>query len=291
MTNRTYAELLDRIEALAGKDSFTSNEQTRILSLANARLYAAYRRSDYWPRYLTIGEARFVTDNTVPFAQESAVIVADAGTTDANGVYQPLVTQVSGSRKWYLNGDITSYYISEISGEFTLYPPSGLSLYQSDAGAEPWSVTWSLSSGTAPAPTSTQGTRANVDTFLRLYSGVVYGPNENGYELDMFVDNDGAHPTNTSTEWDQLYCTYKKVWDGPYLANSTAIPQEFFEFTAVGVLSDWMRSNGNFSDARFAAAEADELLNAELVSKQVQYNAQVYAPRYNTYISRQSRNY
>lgn len=290
---RTYADLLDRIEALAGKDSFTANEQTRILSLVNARLYSAYRRCDYWPRYFYVSEARFCDADTVAYTQASAVLVADAGTTDVNGYYQPVST-LNSKTLYYLGGDVDSIALFWTGTEWRIASDtsSTIQYYDDNGGVSPWSGTWQASSGgTAPAPAVTEDTRANIDTFFRLFTGPMYGTSPSGYELDFYVDDDGAHTTSTTTSYDQLYVTYKAPWDGPYAADSASIPLEFFEYAAHGVLSDWLRSAGQWDQARAEGAEAESMLNFELMRKQVQYNAQMYAPRYQTYISKQSRNY
>lgn len=289
---RTYAELLDRIEALAGKDSFTANEQTRILSLVNSRLYSAYRSCDYWPRYITVGEARPTTDNVVPYTQDTQVLVSGAGFTVVDGTYT-YDGELNGKPSYISDGgnnaiqwDSGQWIISTDNNEF-------ISVYaytSTDDVAYPWLATF-VNETTNPVPSVTEVSFSDIDTFLRLYTGPVYGSNESGCELDFYVGNDGAHPTNTQAEWDQLYVTYKRVWDGPYLANSTQIPQEFFDYAAMAVLADWLRSNGNFEEGRAAEAEANSILDFEKLTKQVLYNARIYAPAFNTYISHQNRNF
>ena len=66
---------------------------------------------------------------------------------------------------------------------------------------------------------------------------------------------------------------------------------EFFEYAAHGSLADWLRSAGNLEQAGAEDLVAEAMLNFELMRKQVQYNAQMYAPRFRTYISQQSRNF
>lgn len=68
METRTYADLYALIEALCGV-SFASVEQPRIAALVNRRATRAYRASNYWPRFLVIGEERAVTLNVVPFTE------------------------------------------------------------------------------------------------------------------------------------------------------------------------------------------------------------------------------
>lgn len=68
METRTYSDLYALIEALCGV-SFAGLETNRIKALVNRRATRAYRASDYWPRYLTIGEERDVSSGVIPYAQ------------------------------------------------------------------------------------------------------------------------------------------------------------------------------------------------------------------------------
>ena len=68
METRTYADLYETIEALCGV-SFASVEQPRIRALINRRATKAYRASNYWPRYLTVGQARAASSKIVPFEE------------------------------------------------------------------------------------------------------------------------------------------------------------------------------------------------------------------------------
>jgi hypothetical protein len=71
MQTDTYANLYSLVKGLTGNTSFTSSEDTLIQSFINRRIYNAYRRSTYWPRYLVVGEARTATDSIIPFTQVS----------------------------------------------------------------------------------------------------------------------------------------------------------------------------------------------------------------------------
>jgi len=71
MQNRTYAQLLDTIEALAGVDSFDpSSEEGKILSFVNRRAFAAYSASSVWERFIVVGEERTLSaGQLVPFTE------------------------------------------------------------------------------------------------------------------------------------------------------------------------------------------------------------------------------
>ena len=69
MQTDTFTNLLTLVKGLSGNTSFTSAEETLVGSFINRRIYNAYKRSNYWPRYLVLGEARAATNSTIPFTQ------------------------------------------------------------------------------------------------------------------------------------------------------------------------------------------------------------------------------
>lgn len=68
MQTRTYAELLLLIQSLCGV-VFANLELGRIKALINRRALRAFRSTNYWPRYLKIGEERTVTSDVVPYTE------------------------------------------------------------------------------------------------------------------------------------------------------------------------------------------------------------------------------
>jgi hypothetical protein len=68
MQTRTYAELLSLIQSLSGV-VFATLELGRIKALINRRALRAYRSTNYWPRFLKIGEERVVTSDVVPYTE------------------------------------------------------------------------------------------------------------------------------------------------------------------------------------------------------------------------------
>jgi len=68
MQTRTYAELLSLIQSLSGV-VFATLELGRIKALSNRRALRAYRSTNYWPRFLKIGEERAVTSDVVPYTE------------------------------------------------------------------------------------------------------------------------------------------------------------------------------------------------------------------------------
>lgn len=68
MQTKSYSELYSLIQSLCGV-IFADIEKPRIRSLVNRRAERAYRASNYWTRFLKIGEERDVISNVVPFTQ------------------------------------------------------------------------------------------------------------------------------------------------------------------------------------------------------------------------------
>jgi hypothetical protein len=68
MQTRTYADLFSLIQALCGV-VFASIETPRIKALINRRAIRAYRASNYWTRFLKIGEERTVTSGVIPYTE------------------------------------------------------------------------------------------------------------------------------------------------------------------------------------------------------------------------------
>lgn len=70
MQTKTYAELFALIQALCGV-VFASIETPRIKALINRRALRAYRSSNYWTRFLKIGEERAVASSVIPYSEGS----------------------------------------------------------------------------------------------------------------------------------------------------------------------------------------------------------------------------
>ena len=68
MQTKTYAELFALIQALCGV-VFASIVTPRIKALINRRAMRAYRASNYWTRFLKIGEERVVSSSVIPYSE------------------------------------------------------------------------------------------------------------------------------------------------------------------------------------------------------------------------------
>ena len=66
--------MLDMIKSLCGVE-FATIELGRINALINRRAKRAYRASNNWPRFITVGESRAVTSRNVPYAEGSLATI------------------------------------------------------------------------------------------------------------------------------------------------------------------------------------------------------------------------
>jgi hypothetical protein len=85
--------------------------------------------------------------------QFSRVIVSGAGTAAANGTYLPAYVQ-NGKMSYAKSGGYSVIF----DGDVWSIETSTSVLYSNNSPAAPWSGTWIVSSGTAPAPTVSEGT-------------------------------------------------------------------------------------------------------------------------------------
>lgn len=294
MKYRTFSDLLDGVKALQGVASYTTAEQTRVVSLLNRRLKDAYDTSRVWPRYLVGGESRYMdSDQVVAYEQESAVIVSGAGTDDVNGTYQPVDTN-NGKIRYYKDGDTDSYQIY-FDGDVWVIGSGTVDFYGStSSGSEyPWldDFTEVSYAGTAPAPTVTEGVRRDVSEFIRIHRTRPYF-NNSAYEYTFFVDSAGAHVTNVSPSGESVaYVTYKAEWDGPYASDATTVPEEFSAYAIQAAYADILRQVGDVEKAQAEERAASEQLALECMRVEQLANNAILGTRIQSHLSQQSRYY
>jgi hypothetical protein len=67
MQTRLYSDLFGLIQAMLGI-SFSVVEAIRVKALVNRRAQRAYRASNYWTRFLKVGEQRDIVDGVLPYS-------------------------------------------------------------------------------------------------------------------------------------------------------------------------------------------------------------------------------
>lgn len=282
MTNRTYADLFDLIESLAGVDEFAPTETTKILAMANRRLRQAYDACDIWPRYQRL-DARPAPDGYVPYSYDASAGIRNSSSVTRSGATVTFVT--SGVDFNVVTGQ--KVMVSGLSGTVD---PNGIFVVTSVDGQ---TVTYDLPSGTGSETYTGTGlftpvTLPDVEVFVRLHDrNPVSGTG--GNEYDFFVDTNGANPIGNSPELEGFWVTYKAIWDGPYTNASANIPQEWFYYAAHATYADFLRMDGQTDRALAEEAVAQMYLDTELTKAGQQRNMNNLFRRFSTYTSRQFR--
>lgn len=118
MQTDTYSNLYTLVKGLTGNTTFTSEEDTLIQSFVNRRIFAAYRRSAYWPRYLTLGEARAASSRVIPFTEGALDPIDTFLRIYNNSPYQTnsvteydFVVTADGAQVVGDTADATSFYV------------------------------------------------------------------------------------------------------------------------------------------------------------------------------------
>lgn len=285
--NRTYAEILDGIEALAGVDAFTSAEQTRILANVNRRIYNAYRQSELWPRYLVRAQARPAPDGIIPLSYDSAAGVRTGSSAVRSGstvtiVCTAAVDFVVGQRVGIsgLTGTVNpngTYAVTGISTTSIKNDTFTYELDTDDNGTETYSGTATVTPVAIP----------DIDTFYRIWDA---DPNGRAlaHEYDFVVTQDGAEVLNNLNGYEGFWVMFKKEWGGPYSEGATDIPQEFFEYVIHSAYADFLRMDEQHDKAIAEEQLANAILGIELHKAEIAQNAVAYR-RIQTYVSRQAR--
>jgi len=205
MQTKNYTtDLLPLIKSLCGTE-FATIELPRIRAMVNSRAKRAFRASDFWPRFLVVGEERAVTNGYVPWVEV------------------------------------------------------GLN---------------------------------SVDTFIRLHRTEPFLASS-AQDFDFYVDNTGAKPIDGPLNSSTVFVTYKMQWTNSYGDGSNGttlqVPDEWFEYLAHGVYSDWLRAEGQMEKAVVADQEAMDKLTDELLRVDEMRSSTLVSTRISTNANMQSR--
>ena len=260
----TFKELYELTFALIGRnyittvtnDVFDSSQFARLVSLFNQGAIQAYRASNYWERYIVVGQPRTLTSNLFEEAEDS-FHVRGAGTTKANGLYVRNGLYDSKARYTLYDSDGTTalYHLRHHSNNtWEIVTDSGTQLYtQTATGSHPVETGWvTQSAGTSPAPLSTD--LPVIDTVLRVHKQEPYA-GSTATELEFFSQGD-RYKVMGAGSGDEVYVTYKKEYV-PGFNTSTVdgdtVPAEFLPYIAHYTAYTWQRSvEQNASENNFA---------------------------------------
>lgn len=257
MQTKTYTELFALIQALCGV-VFASIETPRIKALINRRALRAYRATNYWPRFLKIGEERRLSG-------DSAAVT----------------TTVSGE----------SYFIATVGNtNFTAIGASSntVGVYFTATGAGTGTGTVFPALGYLPY---TQTGLSSVDTFLRAHKQAPY-VTASVQEYDIMVTANGATLVVGDLNPATAFLTYKAQLTDTYgdgAGETPAIPAEWYQYLAHGTYADYLRAEGQQEKAALADQEAEGLLQEELIRIDEQHTLQMVANRVFTNANMQMR--
>jgi hypothetical protein len=233
MQTRTYADLFSLIQALCGV-VFASIETGRIKALINRRAQRAYRSSNYWTRFLKIGEERYLSSDPIAataIAADSGYFIATVGDTD--------FTLIGSSAN-----TVGEYFVATGAG-------TGTGTARPALGYVPYAETG----------------KSSVDTFLRFFKQAPYIASS-VQEFDFTVTAEGATLVAGDLNPSTAFLTYKAQFADTYgdgAGETSSVPAEWFQYLAHGTYADYLRAEGQQEKAALADQEAEALLTEELI--------------------------
>lgn len=257
MQTKTYAELFALIQALCGV-VFASIETPRIKALINRRALRAYRSTNYWPRFLKIGEERYLASDPIA----STAIVA------GSSYFIETVGDTNFVSIGASSNDVGVYFVATASG-------TGTGTARPALGYIPYSETG----------------KNSIDTFLRVFRQAPYTV-ASVQEFDMMITATGATIITGNLNPATAFVTYKAQLNDTYgdsAGETSAIPAEWYQYLAHGTYADYLRAEGQQEKAALADQEADSLLQDEMIRIDEQHTLQMVANRVFTNANMQSR--
>jgi hypothetical protein len=233
MQTRTYADLFALIQALCGV-VFASIETGRIKALINRRAQRAYRSSNYWTRFLKIGEERYLSSDPIAataIVADSGYFIATVGDTDFTAIGSSANT-------------VGEYFVATGAG-------TGTGTARPALGYVPYSETG----------------KNSVDTFLRFFKQAPYIASS-VQEFDFTVTAEGATLVAGDLNPSTAFLTYKAQFADTYgdgAGETSSVPAEWFQYLAHGTYADYLRAEGQQEKAALADQEAEALLTEELI--------------------------
>ncbi len=233
MQTRTYADLFSLIQALCGV-VFASIETGRIKALINRRAQRAYRSSNYWTRFLKIGEERYLSSDPIAataIISGSGYFIETIGDTDFTAIGSSANT-------------VGEYFVATGAG-------TGTGTARPALGYVPYSETG----------------KSSVDTFLRFFKQAPY-ISSSVQEFDFTVTAEGATLVAGDLNPSTAFLTYKAQFSDTYgdgAGETSSVPAEWFQYLAHGTYADYLRAEGQQEKSAVADAEAEALLTEELI--------------------------
>jgi hypothetical protein len=257
MQTKTYAELFALIQSLCGV-VFASIETPRIKALINRRALRAYRATNYWPRFLKIGEPRYFSSDPVA---ATAIVAGVSYFIDTVGDTNFISIGADSN-------DVGVYFVATAAG-------TGTGTARPALGYIPFAETG----------------KDTIDTFLRVHRQQPYVV-ASVQEYDMMITATGATIITGNLNPATAFVTYKAQLNDTYgdsAGETSAIPAEWYQYLAHGTYADYLRAEGQQEKAALADQEADGLLQDEMIRIDEQHTLQIVANRIQTNANMQNR--
>jgi hypothetical protein len=257
MQTKTYAELFSLIQSLCGV-VFASIETPRIKALINRRALRAYRATNYWPRFLKIGEPRYFSSDPIA---ATAIVAGVSYFIDTVGDTNFISIGADSN-------DVGVYFVATAAG-------TGTGTARPALGYIPFAETG----------------KDTIDTFLRVHRQQPYVV-ASVQEYDMMITATGATIITGNLNPATAFVTYKAQLNDTYgdsAGETSAVPAEWYQYLAHGTYADYLRAEGQQEKAALADQEADSLLQDEMIRIDEQHTLQIVANRVFTNANMQNR--
>lgn len=326
MQTRLYSDLYALIQALCGI-SFSTSESIRIKSLINRRAERAYKASNYWTRFIKVGEERYCTPDPVAVTTTTAgdgYFIATVGNTDYSliGAGTSAIFTANTATTTLTVTAVTSGVLA-IGDAVFFTGVTGNAIITAfgtgKGGVGTYTISVSQSTGTARAcksftpdsyflstgvgvgtgtvrlanlivPYSATGSDS-IDSFLRIYTNKPH-KSSSVNELNYYVTSLGAELSSINASLLTVFVTYKKQLTDIYgdgTGEVQTVPYEWFNYLAHGTYADFLRAEGQQEKCQMADAEANEILQDELMKLDEQHTQTIISNRISTNSSMQYR--
>jgi len=301
MQTRTYADLFELVSALCGV-TFATIEEPRIRALMNRRAVRAFKSSNYWTRFIKIGEERRLSGDSAAVTTTvsgSSYYINTVGNTDFSAIGVPYNAVFDGA----INGttltvsDMTSGLIAigdfitdggaldnvQITafitgtggvGTYTVSPNQGtvavtimgtftVDTYFTATGAGTGTGTVSPALDYLPY---TQTGLNTIDSFLRVF---VYAPFKTmgSQEYQYTVGSDGAELISGTVSPSSAFVAYKSV-----LTFSTAAGATSQSLTSSSLIpEEWFEyiAHGTYADYLRAEGQQEKAAVADAEASEI----------------------
>lgn len=310
MTTRPYSECLDLALALVGVPDANTQEVSRVKAFINGRAKKAYAASRYWPRFLTVGEERIVSeDGLLPYTETGLSTIKQVLRIHATEPFKDLdaleYTNFTAKSDGIL---ITGYRTAAYTGfgpilvQGTISPESDGTYHFTGMGsagldgetAAPqyarldnpsFTIIGSVSFAASVPPLFLgyyYQVRSSASDYWQSGTNTAYTTPDlaDGTYTAVGAAIDEGSVSVTAVDTYSAWVTYKMAFSTTYGdgdGEEPDMPEEWWEYCAWGARADFLRNDGQDEKAAaFAEREAQEKLDDQLMILDQQAGSHVF---------------